>query len=181
VNCNIIGEKYVGGIIGEASISVENCMYQGQLSGSSYVGGICGYGSTVIACKTVADVECDGDNVGGICGYAYSTIASYVEGSITCDNFSAKNVCGVSTGSVNLCYSTALCEHAAFQPVAPTAYGNYITFSYSVYNEEDIALKMQEAYSDYADYWNFDKCWTWNGVIKGQNKNVRCPRLAWEK
>jgi hypothetical protein len=53
--------------------------------------------------------------------------------------------------------------------------------SYSVYDTDDIALHMEEAYSDYADYWNFDNTWTWSGKISGKQRSVRCPRLAWEK
>jgi hypothetical protein len=180
VNCNIIGEKYVGGIVGKASVDIENCMYQGQLSGTSYVGGISGYASKIIGCKVVSDIECDGDNVGGICGSAQKSIACYVEGTITCGNSSAKNVYGISYGSANLCYSTMLCDHTTFQPIAPT-YGTYITDSYSVYDDvSNIASKLEDAYSEYADYWDFYDTWTWSGVVAGKNKSVVCPRLAWE-
>jgi hypothetical protein len=39
---------------------------------------------------------------------------------------------------------------------------------------------MFESYSDYADYWDFDNIWVWEGEINGVKKQVRCPRLAWE-
>ena len=38
----------------------------------------------------------------------------------------------------------------------------------------------KELYSEYASNWNFENQWTWTGIINGQNKQVKCPRLAWE-
>ena len=98
VVCNVIGEQYVGGIVGKLSYTcgnTKNCLYQGNISGSNRVGGICGEcgdihtkSITIVGCKVVADIECDGDYVGGISGIG-SVIACYAEGTITCENYSA--------------------------------------------------------------------------------------------
>ena len=186
VVCNVIGEQYVGGIVGKLNYTCENtknCLYQGNISGSNYVGGIsgeCGDRHTtriaIVGCKVVADIECDGDYVGGIAGSG-SVIACYAEGTITSENYSAEEVSGISSGSVNLSYSTMLCTHSAYCPI-----GSRNTYSYSIYDDIDnIAEKLQESYSEYCDYWNFDNCWTWSGTVNGKQKSVRCPRLAWEK
>jgi hypothetical protein len=178
----INGKKYVGGIVGEiytssSSAEITNCLYQGNISGSSYVGGICGYNRIdAIGCKVVAEIECDGDYVGGIAGYG-DVIACYAEGTITCENYSADNVYGISSGSVNLSYTTMQCTHSAYRSI-----GSSNTYSYSIYgNIDNIAEKMQESYSEYCDYWNFNNCWIWSGTVNGKQRSVRCPRLAWEK
>ena len=186
VACNIIGEQYVGGIVGQTyaynSGNTKNCLYQGNISGSNYVGGICGYlnanttNIAIVGCKVVADIECDGDYVGGISGSG-NVIACYAEGTITCEDFAAKYIYGISNGSATLSYSAMECTHSAYRP---TGYNN--TYSYSIYDDIDnIAEKMQESYSEYCDYWNFNNCWTWIGTIKGKSKQVICPRLAWEQ
>jgi hypothetical protein len=72
-----------------------------------------------------------------------------------------------------------LCDHSAFQPIAHSSYN--ITASYSVYDDvSNIAQKLEDAYSDYAEYWDFYNTWTWTGVVSGKNKSVVCPRLHWE-
>ena len=177
---NIIGEEYVGGIVGGtynySNSKITNCLYQGNISGSSYVGGICGNRGNAIGCKVVAEIECDGDYVGGIAGYG-DVIACYAEGTITCENYSADNVYGISSGSVNLSYTTMQCTHSAYRSI-----GSSNTYSYSIYgNIDNIAEKMQESYSEYCDYWNFNNCWIWSGTVNGKQRSVRCPRLAWEK
>ena len=186
VVCNVIGEQYVGGIVGKLSYTCENtknCLYQGNISGSNRVGGICGECGdihttriAIVGCKVVADIECDGDYVGGIAGSG-SVIACYAEGTITCENYSAEEVSGITSRSATLSYSAMECTHSAYRP---TGYNN--TYSYSIYDDIDnIAEKMQESYSEYCDYWNFNNYWTWSGTIKGKSKQVICPRLAWEQ
>ena len=186
VVCNVIGEQYVGGIVGKLSYTCENtknCLYQGNISGSNRVGGICGECGdihttriAIVGCKVVADIECDGDYVGGIAGSG-NVIACYAEGTITCENYSAEEVSGITSRSATLSYSAMECTHSAYRP---TGYNN--TYSYSIYDDIDnIAEKMQESYSEYCDYWNFNNCWTWIGTIKGKSKQVICPRLAWEQ
>ena len=184
---NIIGEEYVGGIVGGSNIAyscgayITECLYQGNISGSSYVGGICGKNAyyNVEGCKVVADIECDGDYVGGIAGVG-DVIACYAEGTITCENYSAEIVSGITNGSITLSYSAMQCTHAKFNYTG--SYSQNMKYSYSIYDDiDDIAEKLQESYSEYCDYWNFDNCWTWSGTVNGKQRSVRCPRLAWEK
>ena len=60
--------------------------------------------------------------------------------------------------------------------------GNCKTESECAYISDcsDITTYFKELYSDYASYWNFNNQWTWSGTVNGQNKQVKCPRLAWE-
>lgn len=69
-----------------------------------------------------------------------------------------------------------VCKNARFQILGDSTSGE----CYSINETDDIAQKMKEAYSDYAQYWNFDNTWTWTGIVDGKQKSVICPRLAWE-
>ena len=188
VVCNVIGEQYVGGIVGKLSYTcgnTKNCLYQGNISGSNRVGGICGEcgdihtkSITIVGCKVVADIECDGDYVGGISGIG-SVIACYTEGTITCPNTSAEEVSGITNNYTTLSYSTMQCAHANFSPT--TSSYNGIKYSYSIYdNETNVAGAFDDSYSEYLEYWDTTNCWTWKGTINGESKQIKFPRLAWE-
>lgn len=179
VFCNVVGEQYIGGVIGFSSGNqqIYSSEYKGDLLGSEYVGGI--YGclasySYVVGCKSVANIEAE-EYVGGIVGDGTHTsaIASYADGSIDCKN---RYVGGIGYGiSSELCYSTVVCANKNFYPISPSN-----TNCYSVYDSNDIAQSLEEAYSDYANYWNFDNTWTWTGIVDGKQKSVKCPKLFWE-
>ena len=183
--CNIYGEEYVGGISGyvTGAFSIAYCRYNGNLSGTQYVGGITGYQSysKTIGCKASGNIEGD-DNIGGISGKnaTANIIASYSNCDITA-SAAAKYIGGIlgtaGSSKISLCYSTTICNHSNFSPIS---YDGTKEHSYSVYETKDIAEKMFESYSDYADYWDFDNIWVWEGEINGVKKQVRCPRLAWE-
>ena len=187
VNCNIAGESHIGGICGYiySYLPISSCEYKGNISGTQNVGGIGGYdsyGCKIIACKAVANIDGD-DYLGGLLGSGRSTIiASYSNGEITAAS-SAGYIGGISgynnsyySSTSYLCYSTTICDHSKFVPI------NNSNSCYSVYsNTDNIAEKMEEAYSDYADYWNFNNVWIWEGTINREEKQVICPRLAWEK
>ena len=183
VNCNIAGESYIGGICGYnyGRITINSCEYKGNISGTQYVGGIMGFDyssySDIIACKAMANIEAD-DYIGGLIGSGYTTIiASYSYGEITAAA-GARYIGGISgcNSSTRLCYSTTICNHSKFVPI------NNSNNCYSVYDTANIAEKMEEAISDYADYWNFNNTWTWQGTTAdGKVIKIVCPRLAWEK
>jgi hypothetical protein len=186
VDCDIVGEDCVGGIAGYAAydLTIENCAYNGNISGASDVGGICGYSNTyvlIIGCKATAAIEGE-DQIGGICGGVSEIVACYSHGTIKVSASASRigGICsgGINAGSVTLCYSAMTCSHRSYLPICSPSHA---VDSYSVYDTDDIALHMEEAYSDYADYWNFDNTWIWSGKISGKQRSVRCPRLAWEK
>ena len=126
----------------------------------------------------------DGDDyIGGLLGRGSSTIiASYSNGEITAAS-NASYIGGISgynnsyySSTSYLCYSTTICDHSKFVPI------NNSNSCYSVYDTANIAEKMEEAISDYSDYWNFNNTWTWRGyTADGKVIEIVCPRLAWEK
>jgi hypothetical protein len=186
VDCDIVGEDYVGGIVGYAAydLTIENCAYNGNISGASDVGGICGYSNTyvlIVGCKATAAIEGE-DQIGGICGGVSEIVACYSHGTIKASASASRigGICsgGINAGSVTLCYSAMTCSHSNYLPIYASS---NIVDCYSIYDTDDIALQMEEAYSDYADYWNFANTWTWSGTVDGKRKSVRCPRLAWEE
>lgn len=172
VACNINGEEYSGGIIGHAyatndTYRIDLSSYKGTLSGQRYVAGISAYGAIIIACKADVVIE-SGQNTAGI-GATTQAFASYSTGKIT------EGTCNPITGIVygagtdsrsTLCYSTIVSADTKN--------------CYHVSQYDDIATKMRDEFSDYADYWNFDNTWVWKGVIDGKSKEVICPRLFWE-
>lgn len=190
-NCHVImnegsvigGEEYVGGIAGYGSYfsdcSVETVSEGAFISGTQNIGGIAGYcNNGFVGCKVDVDLEGD-DNVGGICGYGYDAVAvaCYSNGNIECRSGSAiggiwGDVYYVGTA---LSYTTMQCQNTKYSPLNGT-----IIDCYSIYDTDNIAQKMYEAYSDYAQYWNFDNKWIWAGTVSGKEKSVECPRLAWE-
>jgi hypothetical protein len=185
VYCNVNGESNIGGITGYDGV-IENCEYKGKISGTEYVGGICGqsYSSSLItASKAEADIEGD-DYIGGLVGYHYGDFikASYHVGTITA-SAGAKYIGGLTGENaygthVLFCYSATTCNHSNFVPVGGG--GDYSTRSFSVYNTDNIVQDMEETYSDYAGYWDFNNIWTWKGKVNGASKQVKCPRLSWE-
>ena len=181
LNCNIIGEECVGGIVGEVYSEIKNCGYKGSLGGNKYLGGICGkakYSARIFCCKSVSSIDCDDAYAAGVCSYGGEVISCYADGSIVCGNPSASYISGISNDAVNLSYSTVWCNYEKFHPICCSK--SSIVDSYSIYETDNIAQKMEESYSDYAEYWNFDNVWTWSGTVNDRSKQVSCPRLFWE-
>ena len=189
VSCNIYGGSCVGGIVGIYG-SVEDCSFQGNINGETEVGGIMGYAdnSKIIACKVVANIEGE-EYVGGICGWGGSQngnitiIACYSEGNISSTReYYVSGILGKSPlyGDIilRLSYTTMLSEHFRGSPL--TSAPSLQEDCFSIYGSNNITQDFKEAYSDYANYWNFNNQWTWSGTINGQTKQVKCPRLAWE-
>ena len=180
LNCNIIGEECIGGIVGEVYSEIKNCEYKGNLGGNKYIGGICGkakYNARLLCCKSVSNIDCDDAYAAGVCSYGGEVISCYADGTIVCGNPSASYISGISNDAVNLSYSTVWCNYEKFHPICSKS---STISSYSIYETDNIAQKMEEAYSDYAEYWNFDNVWTWSGTVNDRNKQVSCPRLFWE-
>ena len=63
------GKDYVGGVVGYHLGTVENCYYEGSVSGNSNVGGVVGYNhDTIKNCYNEGSVS-GNSNVGGVVGY----------------------------------------------------------------------------------------------------------------
>lgn len=129
-------------------------------------------------------------------------VGSYAVGEIACDSSSAEPVGGLLTSSsavnatVDSCYSMVICNSENFNGIWGHYYdetnASWIANCASIMEErhsdtynctsdgDNFSEFLQGCYSDYADYWNFNKTWTWTGKVNGQSRSVICPRLACE-
>lgn len=185
VSANVVGAKNVGGIVGQNyGFTISNCSYKGIVDGEAYSGGILGYGSNtggnIIACKAEGTVK--GNNyVGGIQGSSNSIIASYFVGTIT--GSSDVNGLGDTSGSGTYLSYSIVSDVSGFS----YAYDCATTSSKgdgrknSVTNCTDITTHLKSAYSEYAEYYNFDNTWIWEDKVNGKTVQVSCPKLYWEE
>ncbi|MBI9031932.1 choice-of-anchor D domain-containing protein, partial [bacterium] len=107
VDAEIIGDDYVGGLVGSASSSstISNSYAIGAVSGTSdYVGGLVGYASSSTISNSYATGAVSGSsNVGGLVGRAYSSTISktYATGAVSGSSSVGGLVGYRSGGSVN--------------------------------------------------------------------------------
>lgn len=191
VTASVQGGDKVGGIVGSSDITINNCGYSGKLIGANNVGGIVGdtrIGKSIRGCRVSANIT-GKKYVGGISGiynYGHEIISCYSTGTIS----GTSEVCGISTdytGSsrrCQLCYSTMVSTSTNYIDIigddcATTGSTNWRGKN-TVGKCKNIVEHLQQSYSQYADDWNFDNTWTWQGKIDGVDCSVKCPKLAWE-
>ena len=206
VNASVVGAEQVGGIVGYGgkrsygggSHSINSSSFQGRVEGESHVGGIIGQsiGGFLNGCKVDAEVvareSCAGGLIGYNCDYNVKVVGCYTHGSVN-----AKTDCGGLVGDIYgysekcyLCFSAMESAAGSFKGLGDGVYTDCATVhsyhgSYPGTNVRtsctDITTFLQECYSDYASYWNYNNTWTWKGTINGKEVSVSCPRLAWEQ
>lgn len=185
------------------SFMVKKCEYKGCLIGESNIGGIVGssiHKFNIVSCKADVEIDASVGWAGGILGSAnkYSTSrveACYSMGTIKNSGYrEVLRVGGIVGGQiyktwdekilnydsssdtyVELSYSTITSTIPSFLGI-----GSDTQTSKHVTDCSDITTYFKELYSEYSSYWNFNNQWTWSGTVNGQNKQVKCPRLAWE-
>ncbi len=121
INCNVTGNAYAGGLVGNCYYSeVNNCYATGTVTGAGSVsgagskaGGLAGCSSSSEISNSYASVTVTGvgDYVGGLVGHNYEATESncYATGSVTGEGNYTGGLVGRSTDSeVNYCYSTGL-------------------------------------------------------------------------
>lgn len=109
------GQSCAGGIIGEMGYGayVENCSFNGSVSGNKYVGGIAGKsqgGGSIIGCYANADISAAEDSAGGLVGYILTGMNSsaadflmqnsYFTGTVSAPSQSGGITGGVEIGTV---------------------------------------------------------------------------------
>lgn len=190
----------------EDSHYIKNCEYSGKMIGESNIGGILGsttYAFNIYSCKADVSIEVENGWAGGILGSAYkyrtcSAIACYSMGTIKSIGYGSINCIGGivgganlgvdyggkyqgesnnTAGNVELSYSTITSSLSEFSGIG---YCDKDVDSYYVFDCSNITTSLKDCYSNHASYWNFNNQWTWSGTVNGQNKHVKCPRLAWE-
>ncbi len=71
INCNVIGDYYVGGLTGYNLGTIENCTSSSRVNGGMYVGGMIGYhGGFVARSSSSSAVTGTMGSIGGLIGYS---------------------------------------------------------------------------------------------------------------
>jgi hypothetical protein len=110
VNCDIVGEYYIGGLCGQNYGSISSSYSSGIVSGAAhYVGGFCGENDGAIA-SCYSAVTVTGDNrAGGLCGKNDGTISfCYSTGTTSGSDNRIGGLCGQNTDSILSSYSTGV-------------------------------------------------------------------------
>jgi hypothetical protein len=190
------------------NVYLSQCSYSGELSAQMGVGGIVGDFNNgdfcITGCKAEVKISVEEDAAGGILGTQGATIiGSYASGEIICGNSNAKYLGGLAAatqynwGGIYHSYSAVVSTNSAFNGlVGEAVYGGSSKiedcvsiakdnnspsyFTNCTLSATNVTSAMQNCYSDYADYWNYNKTWTWTGKVNGQSRSISCPRLAWE-
>jgi len=185
------GSKKVGGIIGfqqYGKLTLKQCASSGSVAGDSYVGGLFGscehngsgctyiYGSKAVVAISVASGYAGG-LFGGDSKYM-NIIACYANGTVTSSNPSCNYISGIGVGAdCELSYSTIT---STLENYKQLGYLNVQKNCAGSYTSDNITIILHDAYSVYANHFNFDSIWTWTGIVDGKTKNVSCPKLSWE-
>ncbi len=192
----INGDEYVGGIIGYCPVAstIKSCMVSANIKGVSYVGGICGYtnAATIISSKADVDLTVESQYAGGIAGQGYSIYSCYSQGTIK--GSSSVQYIGGIVGFISwesiMSYSTITSSLSAFDGIAgrsdhtPSYCASISSSAKKGTNQgecKNITTFLRESYqSEYDEYWNYNKTWTWTGTIGEDQVRVSCPKLIWE-
>lgn len=210
VSVNVSGTEGVGGLIGLSyRLTIKRCSFVGSLEAENYVAGVIGEDcgdSELYGCKAEVEISVSQAYAAGLMNcdsvFTEKIVGSYAVGEIACDSSSAEPVGGLLTSSsavnatVDSCYSMVICNSENFNGIWGHYYdetnASWIANCASIMEErhsdtynctsdgDNFSEFLQGCYSDYADYWNFNKTWTWTGKVNGQSRSVICPRLAWE-
>lgn len=210
VSVNVSGTEGVGGLIGISfRLTIKRCSFVGSLEAENYVAGVIGEDcgdSELYGCKAEVEISVSQAYAAGLMNcdsvFTEKIVGSYAVGEIACDSSSAEPVGGLLTSSsavnatVDSCYSMVICNSENFNGIWGHYYdetnASWVANCASIMEErhsdtynctsdgDNFSEFLQGCYSDYADYWNFNKTWTWTGKVNGQSRSVICPRLAWE-
>jgi hypothetical protein len=113
VDVNIIGNSYVGGLVGYNKGTIRSCNLTGAITGGSFLGGLVGYnsnGSITNCCSTAIVTGEYGSYLGGLVGYSFGSISNcYSKGAVTggYSPYYLGGLVGHSLGSISNCYSTS--------------------------------------------------------------------------
>jgi len=111
-DASIVGDDFVGGLVGSNGGTISNCYSSGSVSGEGLVGGLMGSNSGAISnCYSSGLVSGTGDYVGGLAGYNgwEATISNcYSTGSVTGGSYLGGLVGYNYYGTISNCYSVGL-------------------------------------------------------------------------
>jgi len=105
----VVGKRYVGGMVGYNDGQIVGCGVQGDVYGSSdYIGGLIGYNNKGDVTSCLADCDVSGDDyIGGLVGRNRDgTILTSAAWGDVRGNEDAGGLVGENTGSIIQCYAT---------------------------------------------------------------------------
>lgn len=168
----ITGGSSVGGICGSLSYgNIENCMVTGDIIGDKYVGGIVGrnndnyYSSSIISqCASSGNITATKGYVGGILGYYYGSCSiknCYSIANVKTEDSYSSSVYGIGYSAENCYFAGTISDTGDVYPI-----GVYNTNSYYDSEKTKISgkrgalttkqMKQQASFQG----WDFDNIWT---------------------
>ena len=107
-NCNIIGDEYIGALVGYNLGVINNCYSTGEVTGNRFIGGFAGYNNgSIIGCYSTS-LATGEYYAGGLVGYNFegSIIGCYSVSLIT-GKYYAGGLAGYNKGDIADSYSTS--------------------------------------------------------------------------
>jgi hypothetical protein len=106
-NISILGDRYVGGLVGRNYGTIRNCYSTGSVSGTDYLGGLAGSNSDAISnCYSTGSVS-GTDYLGGLAGSNSGAISNCCStGPVSGDDYVGGLVADNDRGAISDCYST---------------------------------------------------------------------------
>jgi len=105
VDVNVIGNKIVGGLVGDHRGTVTNSYSSGSVTGQDSVGGLVGYslGGTLQVCESAATVSSESWRAGGLVGHNSlygNVLLSHYSGDAVTGRFQVGGLVGLNAGQV---------------------------------------------------------------------------------
>ncbi|MDZ7822379.1 MAG: GLUG motif-containing protein [Candidatus Marinimicrobia bacterium] len=172
IGVNIIGDIYIGGLIGAADNNgaVSNCYSSGSVTGTHMIGGLIGGNiSTISNCYASGSVSGTGDYIGGLIGYNHSSSVSncYSSGSVSGTGDYIGGLLGkVSSGTITACFWDNTVNSGL----------NGVGDGYSgdqVIGKTTTEMQTESTYTNAG--WNFVEIWGLHNTI-----NDGYPHLFWQ-
>jgi len=148
VECKIVGEDYVGGIVGYVNDNVDMniCKNSSSVEGKKFVGGISGitfFGCNVLSNTNTGNIKGQ-DSVGGIIGYSQATVEQSVnEGNIE-GNDNSGGLIGINYSMANISRSYNKGNVTGKNNIGGIVGVNNATIT-STYNRGDIEASLSKA------------------------------------
>jgi len=180
VDCKIIGDTTVGGLVGYSRSPIKNCYSSGIIKGTAYVGGLVGWENReMFNSYSTANVVGD-DHVGGLIGENGDGDINncFATGNVTGREYVGGLIGVLQSGEIRRCYAVGKVNGATY--IGGLIGINQHSFNYvtkSIWNKETSGIdssgggkgmttnemKMKSTYTD--EGWNFKSVWDINPKI----------------
>ena len=186
---DIAGNTNIGGLVGQVQYSTFGII-------------------TIDQCKSDININVADGVSGGLIGmsenYSIKVYGSYSTGTISVEKTNTENIGGLigswdgADGYMSyglfLCYSCVTSNIVDFNGLGGNdSYSSIDAIDCaSVFRQTggdlnncsapclNITDFLRSCYSEYADSYDFNRSWTWTGIVDGEQISVSCPKLTWE-